>query len=65
MRLLASLKSLHAMTDGKRRLYAAIAGSVTRGELRVLDDARHSTVTTDRPNAVIQAIRDLVAKVSR
>jgi len=43
MRLLMSGQALREMTDGKRRLYAALADSVTRGEYRVLDDARHST----------------------
>jgi hypothetical protein len=49
MRLLMSSKALREMTDGKRRLYAALAGSVTRGERRVLEDARHSTITTRPP----------------
>jgi pimeloyl-ACP methyl ester carboxylesterase len=60
LRLLMSSKSLREMTDGKRRLYTALAGSVTHGEYRGLADARHSTITTDRPDAVIQAIRDLL-----
>jgi hypothetical protein len=60
MRLLMSRKALRELTDGKRRLYAALADSVTRGEHRALEDARHSTITIDRPHAVIQAIRDLL-----
>jgi pimeloyl-ACP methyl ester carboxylesterase len=64
MRLLMSGKALREMTDGKLRLYAALAGSVTRGEHRVLEDARHSTVTTDHPDTVIQAIHDLLDQVS-
>jgi pimeloyl-ACP methyl ester carboxylesterase len=60
MRLLMSSKALREMTDGKRRLYTALASSVTRGEYRPLEDARHSTITIDRPDAVIQAIRDLL-----
>jgi hypothetical protein len=35
-----------------------------RGE-RVLADARHSTITTDHPDAVMQAIRDLLEEVRR
>jgi hypothetical protein len=31
---------------------------------RVLDDARHSTITIDRPDAVIQAVRDLLDRQS-
>jgi hypothetical protein len=38
---------------------------VTRGEQRVLADARHSTITTDHPDAVMQAIRDLLDEVRR
>jgi hypothetical protein len=52
------------MADGERRLYAALAGSVSRGEHCVLGDARHSIVTIDRPDAVIQAIRDLFARAN-
>jgi hypothetical protein len=63
MRLLMSGKALREMTEGKRRLYAALADSVTRGEHRVLDDARHSTITTDHPEAVIRAIHDLLDEV--
>jgi pimeloyl-ACP methyl ester carboxylesterase len=63
MRLLMSGKALREMTEGKRRLCAALADSVTRGEQRVLDDARHSTITTDHPEAVIQAIHDLLDEV--
>jgi pimeloyl-ACP methyl ester carboxylesterase len=63
MRLLMSGQALREMTDGKRHLYTALADSVTRGEHRVLDDARHSTITTDHPEAVIQAIHDLLDEV--
>ena len=54
-----------SLNSGKRRLYAALAGSVTHGEQRVLEDARHSTITTDRPDAVVQALRDLLEEVRR
>jgi pimeloyl-ACP methyl ester carboxylesterase len=64
MRLLMGPKALRELTEGKLRLYAALAGSVTDGELRVLEDARHSTITTDRPDAVLAAIRDLLEKVA-
>ena len=61
MRLMMSGKALQAMADGNRRMYADLAASVTRGEYRSLDGARHSTMTTDRPDAVVQAVRDLIA----
>lgn len=46
--------------DGKRRLYAALAGSVPRGEIRLIDDAGHVTMHLRRPDAVLQAIQDLL-----
>jgi hypothetical protein len=60
MRLLMGPRALRAMTDGKRRLSDALAASVTHGENRVLADARHSTVTADQADAVVQAARDLL-----
>jgi hypothetical protein len=48
-----------------RRLYTALAGAVTRGEYRPLEGARHSTLTTDRPDDVVRAVRDLVDMVAR
>ena len=63
LRLLMSGRALREMTEGKRRLYAALAGSVSRGDLRILDDARHSTIATDRPDAVREALRDLLGQV--
>ena len=65
MRLLMPPRALREMTDGNRRLYQALAGSVTHGWLRVLEDARHCTITTDRPDAVIQAILDLVGEAQQ
>ena len=58
-------KSLRAMTEGNRRLYTDLAGSVTRGEYRPLEGARHSTLTTDRPDDMVRAVRDLLAMVAR
>ena len=65
MRLLMSGKSLRAMADGNRRLYTDLAGSVTRGEYRPLEGARHSTLTTDRPDDVVRAVRDLIGMAGR
>jgi len=61
LRLMMSGKALRAMADGNRRMYTDLAGSVTRGEYRSLEGARHSTMTTDRPDAVVPAVRDLIA----
>ena len=65
MRLIMSGKSLRAMTEGNRRLYTDLAGSVTRGEYRPLEGARHSTLTTDRPDDMVRAVRDLLAMLAR
>jgi pimeloyl-ACP methyl ester carboxylesterase len=46
--------------EGKKRLDAAIVSSVSHGEHRVLSDAGHTFVIIDRPDAVVQAIRDVV-----
>lgn len=58
--LFVSEQELRAQNEGQRALYAAVAASVPRGEHRVLDDAAHSSIHTDRPDAVVQAIRDLL-----
>lgn len=47
----------------KRVLYAALAQSVPRGECRELDNAGHVTIHTARPDAVLEAIRDLVSRI--
>ncbi len=60
LRLLMSPKSLREMAEGNRRLFTALAGSVTRGEYRPLEGARHSRMTIDRPDAVVRAVRDLL-----
>ena len=60
--MLMSRKTLRELTGAKLRMYAALAGSVTRGEHRPLEGARHSQLTTDRPNAVVQAVRDLLGQ---
>lgn len=65
LKLFMSKKSRRDMNDGKRRLYDALADSVPRGEHRTLDDARHSTVHTDRPDAVVAGIRDLLDRAGK
>ncbi|WP_433511846.1 alpha/beta fold hydrolase [Nonomuraea sp. CA-143628] len=46
--------------DGKRRLYDALAASVSHGENRLVDDVGHVSIVFRRPDAVFQAIRDLL-----
>jgi pimeloyl-ACP methyl ester carboxylesterase len=54
---------LHEEIEGKRRLYTALAGSVPRGEIRLVD-AGHVTMHLRHPGAVLQAIEDLRARLA-
>ncbi len=53
----AYLERLNAL---KARFYADFARSAPRGEAREVDGAGHSTLHTDRPDAVLEAISDLL-----
>jgi pimeloyl-ACP methyl ester carboxylesterase len=46
----------------KSKFYDALAASVPCGENRLTPNAGHSTLHTDRPDAVVQAIRDVAFK---
>ena len=46
--------------EGKRRLYEALAGSVSHGENRLVEGVGHVTLHLRRPDAVQQAIQDLL-----
>lgn len=48
--------------EGKTRLYTALAASVPRGENRLIDGVGHVTLHWRRPDAVLQSIRDLLAR---
>jgi pimeloyl-ACP methyl ester carboxylesterase len=56
---------LRALNPAKHVMYTSLAGSVPRGEHRALENAGHSTIHTDQPDAVVQAIRDLLERVRR
>jgi hypothetical protein len=45
----------------KLAFYEAFAASVPHGENRTIEGAGHSTLHTDRPDAVLAAIRDVLA----
>jgi pimeloyl-ACP methyl ester carboxylesterase len=51
--------------EGKKRLDAAVVNSVSRGEQRILSDAGHTFLIIDSPDAVVQAIRDVVDRAGR
>jgi len=56
---------LREVNDRKRVIYKALAESVPRGEHRLVENAGHTTIHTDRPDAVVQAIRDLLDRVHK
>src|SRR3954467_4796412 len=55
---------LREINDGKRALHAELAASVPRGEHRVVD-AGHGWVHEERPDVVLQAVRDLLDRAGR
>ncbi|MGW0802375.1 alpha/beta fold hydrolase [Nonomuraea sp. NPDC002799] len=57
--LLMSKKAMRAQSEAKRRLYQALADSTAHGEHRALEGAGHSTIHTDRADAVVKAVRDV------
>jgi hypothetical protein len=61
--LFATDASQRQLNEVKLAINRAIANSVPHGEDRVLDNAAHATFHVDRPDAVVQAIRDLLARV--
>ncbi len=56
-----SESQLREELEGKRRLYAKLAASVSRGENRLVD-AGHLTMHLRHPDAVLQAIQDLLGR---
>jgi len=50
--------------EGKRRLYTAWAHSL-HGENRLIEDVGHVTLPFRRPDAVLQAIRDLLGRLDQ
>jgi hypothetical protein len=53
------------LNEVKLDINRAIANSVPHGEHRVLENATHATFHFDRPDAVVQAIRDLIDRVHK
>jgi pimeloyl-ACP methyl ester carboxylesterase len=57
--------SQRKLNEVKLAINRAIANSVPHGEHRVLENAAHATFHVDRPDAVVQAIRDLLDRVHK
>ncbi|WP_433758045.1 alpha/beta fold hydrolase [Nocardia sp. CA-135398] len=52
------------MNDAKTRMDAALVSGVSHGEQRILSDTLHHRLCFDRPDAVVQAIRDVVDRAA-
>ncbi|MET7799968.1 alpha/beta fold hydrolase [Streptomyces decoyicus] len=61
----ASERTLQEMNDGRTRMDAALVSAVSHGEQRILSDTVHHRLCFDRPDAVVQAIRDVVDRAAR
>jgi pimeloyl-ACP methyl ester carboxylesterase len=55
----------HEMNDAKTRMDAALVSRVSHGEQRILSDTLHHRLCFDRPDAVVQAIRDVLDRAAR
>jgi pimeloyl-ACP methyl ester carboxylesterase len=62
--LFASETQLREQIDGSQRLYHAMIATAG-GEHRILDDASHPTIPMTRPDAVAQAVADLLDGIRR
>jgi pimeloyl-ACP methyl ester carboxylesterase len=61
--MFATEASQRQLNDIKLAINQAIANSARHGEHRALENAAHATLHVDRPDAVVQAIRDLLDRV--
>lgn len=52
-------QAVREMNDAKTRLDAALVGAVSQGEQRIVSDTVHHRLCFDRPDAVVQAARDV------
>ncbi|WP_433621841.1 alpha/beta fold hydrolase [Nocardia sp. CA-120079] len=52
------------MNDAKTRMDASLVSGVSHGEQRILSDTLHHRLCFDRPDAVVQAIRDVVDRLA-
>ncbi|MBF6338809.1 alpha/beta hydrolase [Nocardia abscessus] len=58
-------ETMQKMQDGRRRMDAVLVSAVSRGEQRILSDTVHHRLCFDRPDAVVQAIRDVIDRAAR
>ncbi|MEU1664975.1 alpha/beta hydrolase [Streptomyces sparsogenes] len=62
---MTSEETLRQMHEGRTKLDAALVSGVSYGEQRILSDTAHHRLCFDRPDAVVQAIRDVVDRAAR
>ncbi|WP_407555296.1 alpha/beta hydrolase [Streptomyces sp. Pv4-95] len=62
---LTSERTLQEMNDGRTRLDADLVSAVSHGEQRLISDTSHHRLCFDRPDAVLQAIRDVLDRAAR
>ncbi|MFJ9472725.1 alpha/beta hydrolase [Streptomyces caniferus] len=62
---LMSERTLREMHDARTEMDAALVSAVSHGEQRLLTDTVHHRLCFDRPDAVVQAIRDVVDRAAR
>ena len=58
-------QTVRAIHEGMRRMAAAVVSAVSFGEHRVVSDVGHSQLCFSRPDAVVQAIRDVLERAAR
>jgi pimeloyl-ACP methyl ester carboxylesterase len=61
--MLAPEAQLRQQIEGSQHLYDAIAAAAPQSEHRVLNDASHLTIPLARPDAVAQALHDLIEHI--
>ncbi|MFI6026584.1 alpha/beta fold hydrolase [Amycolatopsis magusensis] len=64
-RTVLSERTVQEMIEGKSKLDAALVSAVSHGEQRVLSDTLHHRMCFDRPDAVVEAVREVVTRAAR
>lgn len=60
-----SPEALAEIHDGRRRMDAALVRGVSQGQQRILTGTVHHRLCFDRPDAVVEAIRDVIDQARR
>ena len=54
---------LREQIKGSQQLYDALAAAARHGEHRILEDASHATIPMTRPDAVAEAVHDVLGRI--